>query len=66
MILAHKPVVPRDLLADFEAGVSPSENNLSAVRTALEEVAFLEEDSMGGIRVRLSHKSRTASCDLSS
>jgi predicted transcriptional regulator len=50
MTLAHKAVVPRDLLADIEAGVRyPSENNLSAIRTALEEagVMFLSEDSEG-------------------
>jgi hypothetical protein len=31
--LAHKAVVPRDLLADFEAGIrQPDENNLAAIR----------------------------------
>ena len=54
--LAHKAVVPRDLLADFEAGVRyPSESNPSAIRTALEEagVMFLVEDTEGGLGVRL-------------
>jgi hypothetical protein len=49
------------LLADIEAGVRyPSENNLSAIRTALEEagVMFLAEGSESGLGVRLRKKSR--------
>jgi hypothetical protein len=57
--LAHRAVVPRDLLADFEAGIRhPNENNLAAVRIALElaGVMFLEEDGGSGIGVRLKKK----------
>jgi hypothetical protein len=52
-------VVPRDLPADFEAGIRhPNENNLAAIRIALElaGVMFLDDDSEGGIGVRLKKK----------
>ena len=48
--------MPRDALADFEAGVRHlSENNLTAIRTALEEagVIFINENGEGpGVRLR--------------
>ena len=57
--LAHRAVVPRDLLADFEAGIRhPNENNLAAIRISLElaGVIFLDDDRGGGIGVRLKKK----------
>ena len=54
--LARRAVVPRDALADFEAGVRHlNENNLTAIRTALEEagVIFINENGEGpGVRLR--------------
>jgi hypothetical protein len=57
--LAHRAVVPSDFLADFEAGIRhPNENNLAAIRIALElaGVMFPDDDSGGGIGVRLKKK----------
>jgi hypothetical protein len=53
--------VPRDTVADFEAGIRhPNENTLTAIRIALElaGVMFLEEDGAGGIGVRMRKKAR--------
>jgi DNA-binding transcriptional regulator YiaG len=59
--LARRVVVSRDTVADFEAGIRhPNDNNLAAIRTALEDagVAFLEADNEGGIGVRLKKPGR--------
>jgi DNA-binding XRE family transcriptional regulator len=54
--LARRAVVSRDTVADFEAGIwHPNQNNLAAIRIALElaGVMFLDDDSEGGMGVRL-------------
>jgi predicted transcriptional regulator len=59
--LAGRAVVSRDTVADFEAGIRhPNETNLAAIRAALEKagVVFLDDDSGGGIGVRLKKKPR--------
>jgi hypothetical protein len=54
--LARRAVVPRHVVADFENGaVTPSANNLAAIRTALEAsgVILIGENGEGsGVRLR--------------
>ena len=54
--LARRAVVPRHVIADFENGsLTPSANDLAAIRAALEAagVIFVDENGEGaGVRLR--------------
>ena len=54
--LARRAVVPRHIITDFENGsLTPSANNLAAIRAALEAVGviFIDENGEGpGVRLR--------------
>jgi transcriptional regulator with XRE-family HTH domain len=54
--LARRAVVPRHVVADFENGsLTPSANDLAAIRAALEAAAviFVDENGEGpGVRLR--------------